>query len=76
MDLNFFSSSDFQTPRRKNTITNIEKKNSTVNQIVTYPYPEFPVLGIFHFFGGIGIGNGTNWYRGKVSGPETVKFYT
>ena len=24
-----------------------------------------PVLGIFHFFGGIGIGIGKNWYRKK-----------
>ena len=26
-----------------------------------------PVLGIVHFFGGIGTGIGKNWYRKKVS---------
>ena len=29
------------------------------------PVPEFPVPGIFHFFGGIGTGIGTNWYQKK-----------
>ena len=36
-------------------------------QSVTYRYREFPVPGIFIFFGGIGTGIGTNWYRKKVS---------
>ena len=34
-------------------------------QSVTYRYREFPIPGIFHFFGGIGTGIGTNWYRKK-----------
>ena len=38
-------------------------------QSVTFRYREFPVPGIFHFFGGIGTGIGTNWYRKKVSEP-------
>ena len=43
-----------------------------LQQSVTYRYREFPVPGIFHFFGGIG----TNWYRKKVSEPVSVKFGT
>ena len=35
---------------------------------------KFPVLGIFNFFGGIGTGIRTNWYREKVSEPVSVKF--
>ena len=35
---------------------------------------DVPVPGIFHFFGGIGTGIGTNWYRNKVSEPVSVKF--
>jgi len=46
------------------------------NQSVTYRYREFPVPGIFNFFGGIGTGIGTNWYRKKVSEPVSVKFGT
>ena len=34
------------------------------------------VPGIFHFFGGIGTGIGTNWYRKKVSEPVSEKFGT
>ena len=30
---------------------------------VTYLYREFPVPGIFHFFGGIGTGIGTDFRR-------------
>ena len=30
----------------------------------------------FHFFGGIGTGIGTNWYRKKVSEPVSEKFGT
>ena len=37
---------------------------------------DVPVLGIFHFVGGIGTGIGTNWYQEKVSGPESEKFGT
>ena len=37
---------------------------------MTCRYREFPVPGIFDFFGGIG----TNWYRKKVSEPVSVKF--
>ena len=43
---------------------------------MTYRYREFPVPGIFNFFGGIGTGIGTNWYRKKVSEPVSVKFGT
>ena len=35
-----------------------------------------PVLGIFHFFGGIGIGIGKNWYRKKVLERVSEKFGT
>ena len=48
----------------------------TPDQSVTYRYREFPVPGIFNFFGGIGTGIGTNWYRKKVSEPVSVKFGT
>ena len=37
---------------------------------------DVPVPGIFHFFGGIGTGIGTNWYRKKVSEPVLEKFGT
>ena len=37
---------------------------------------ECDVPGIFHFFGGIGTGIGTNWYWKKVSEPVSVKFGT
>ena len=47
-----------------------------VPQSVTYRYREFPVPGIFHFFGGIGTGIGKNWYRKKVSEPVSEKFGT
>ena len=43
---------------------------------MTYRYREFPVPGIFHFFGGIGTGIGKNWYRKKVSEPVSEKFGT
>ena len=43
---------------------------------MTYRYREFPVPGIFHFFGGIGTGIGKNWYRKKVSEPVPEKFDT
>ena len=43
---------------------------------MTYRYREFPVPGICDFFGGIGTGIGTNWYRKKVSEPVSVKFGT
>ena len=43
---------------------------------MTYRYREFPVPGIFHFFGGIGTGIGKNWYRKKVSEPVSVKIGT
>ena len=45
-------------------------------QSVTYRYREFPVPGIFHFFGGIGTGIGKYWYRKKVSEPVSEKFGT
>ena len=45
-------------------------------QSVTYRYREFPVPGIFHSFGDIGTGIGTNWYRKKVSEPVSEKFGT
>ena len=45
-------------------------------QSVTYLYREFPVPGIFHFFGGIGTGIGKNWYRKKVSEPVSEKIGT
>ena len=48
----------------------------TQKQSVTYRYREFPVPGIFHFFGGIGTGIGKNWYRKKVSEPVSEKFGT
>ena len=48
----------------------------SIRQSVTYRYREFPVPGIFYFFGGIGTGIGTNWYRKKVSEPVSVKFGT
>ena len=41
-------------------------------QSVTYRYREFPVPGIFHFFGGIR----KKWYRKKVSEPVSEKFGT
>ena len=40
------------------------------------PECDVPVPGIFHFFGGIGTGIGTNWYRKKVSEPVSKKFGT
>ena len=57
-------------------------------QSVTYRCREFPVLGIFHFVGGIGTSIATNWnskksfgtgirnnwYWKKVSEPVSVKF--
>ena len=43
---------------------------------MTYRYWEFPVPGIFHFFGGIGTGIGKYWYRKKVSEPVSEKFGT
>ena len=48
----------------------------TLKQSSTYRYREFPVSGIFHFFGGIGTGIGKNWYRKKVSVPVSEKFGT
>ena len=45
-------------------------------QSVTYRYREFPVPGIFYFFGGIGTGIGKHWYRKKVSEPVSEKFGT
>ena len=47
-----------------------------MTQSVTYRYREFPVPGIFHFFGGIGTGIGKYWYRKKVSEPVSEKFGT
>ena len=44
-----------------------------VHQSVTYRYREFPVPGMFDFFGGIGTGIGTNWYRKKISEPVSEK---
>ena len=38
------------------------------------PIPGIPGTENFHFFGGIGTGIGTNWYRKKVSEPVSVKF--
>ena len=32
---------------------------------MTYRYREFPVPGIFDFFGGTGTGIGKNWYQNK-----------
>merc|ERR1719500_2699984 len=49
---------------------------SDMYQRVTYRYREFPVPGIFHFFGGIGTGIGKNWYRKKVSEPVSEKIGT
>ena len=46
------------------------------DQSVTYRYREFPVPGIFQFFGGIGTGIRTNWYQKKVSEPVAEKFGT
>ena len=57
---------------------------------MTYWYREFPVSGIFHFFGGIGTGIGKKlvpekslgtgigkiWYRKKVLEPVSEKFST
>ena len=48
----------------------------SIMQSSTYRYREFPVSGIFHFFGGIGTGIGKNWYRKKVSEPVSEKFGT
>merc|ERR1712218_623980 len=45
-------------------------------QSVTYQYREFPVPGIFNFFGGIGTGIGKIWYRKKVPEPVSEKFGT
>ena len=45
-------------------------------QSVTYRYREFPIPGIFHFFGGIGTGIGKYWYREKVAEPVSEKFGT
>ena len=43
---------------------------------MTYRYQEFPVPGFLNFFGGIGTGIETNWYRKKVSEPVSVIFGT
>ena len=48
----------------------------SIQQSVTYRYREFPVPGVFHFFGGIGTGIGKNWYRKKVPEPVLEKFGT
>ena len=45
-------------------------------QSVTYRYREFPVPGIFIFFGGIGTGIGKIWYRKKVPVSVSEKFGT
>ena len=58
------------------SVINPEGKISSSHQSVTYRYREFPVPGIFNFFGGIGTGIGTNWYRKKVSEPVSEKFGT
>ena len=55
-------------------IISLFKANS--EQSVTYRYREFPVPGIFHFFGGIGTGIGKYWCRKKVSEPVSEKFGT
>ena len=47
-----------------------------MDKSVTYRYREFLVPGIFHFFGGIGTGIGTNWYRKKILEPVSGKFGT
>ena len=39
----------------------------------TIPECDVPVPRIFNFFGGIGNGIGTNWYRKKVSEPVSEK---
>ena len=46
------------------------------DQSVTYRYREFPVPGIFDFFGGTGTGIGKNWYRKKVSVSVSELFGT
>ena len=51
-------------------------KLECAHQSVTYRYREFPVPGIFIFFGGIGTGLGRNWYRKKVSELVSEKFGT
>ena len=58
------------------SVINPEGKISSSHQSVTYRYREFPVPGIFFFFGGIGTGIGKNWYRKKVSEPVSEKFGT
>ena len=40
------------------------------------PVPGIPRTGNFQFFGGIGTGIGTNWFRKKVSEPVPKKFGT
>ena len=49
-----------------------------VPDIYLYLKSECDVLvpGIFHFFGGIGTGIGTNWYWKKVSEPVSEKLVT
>ena len=44
--------------------------------LVWAPECDIPVPGIFHFFGGIGTGIATNWYRKKVLEPVSEKFGT
>merc|ERR1711894_472834 len=58
------------------TASKIDQMGFSANQSSTYRYREFPVSGIFHFFGGIGTGIGKNWYRKKVSVPVSEKFGT
>ena len=59
---------DHDVIRNAITVTCNNEKNQFLamlvasHQSVTYRYQEFPVPGIFHFFGGIGTGIGTNWY--------------
>ena len=48
----------------------------SLEQSVTYRYREFPVPGIFIFFGGIGTGIGKIWYRKKVPVSVSEKFGT
>ena len=50
--------------------------NRHIEYLSFKPECDVPVPGIFHFFGGIGTGIGTNWYRKKVSEPVSEKFGT
>ena len=54
---------------------NSNKPKVANHQSVTYRYREFPVLGFFLFFSGIGTGT-FYWYRKKVSEPVSEKFGT